>query len=545
MFENIKSRKNPLGTELINKGLITEKQLDEVLSYQKDHPEFKIGEIVDILNMCDKKRLLSIIAEQLKQKSVNLDNGISIDYTEFLPRDVVINNKAFPFAIDGTTVKVAFSDPLNEKATNEVKLLLVNKGFQMEKYFTLYSMIMEQIQDVKNVQDKFVDTKEKDTTVLVDNIILTAMKQRASDIHIEPLDKKVRIRYRIDGEMIEVSELPKSRQGVLTGRLKSISNMHQEITTDQDGRINSYENYSIRVSTQKNINGEKFVLRLLKKNSNVRTLKELGFPSNDEIVKQSFDKKNGIILLCAPTGEGKTTTLYSILDYLNNPNINVVTIEDPVEIRMAGVNQVEIGHDTSFAKALRTVLRQDPNIILVGEIRDRETAQTAIESGQTGHLVLSTIHTVNAIEAITRIRKMGISDYDVASTFVTVISQRLIRRLCNNCKKPHVITEEDKKYIDRVQKTTGYRFNLDKATMYEPVGCDECSGIGYFERIGAFEVLYIDEYLKEMISSGKSSIDIKKYAIEETAYKPLVVDAVNKCLKGITTLDEIQKKMSI
>lgn len=545
MFENIKSRRSPLGTELINKGLITEKQLDEVLNYQKDHPEFKIGEVVDILNMCDKKRLLSVVAEQLKQKSVDLSQGISIEYTEFLPRDVVINNKAFPFAIDGTTVKVAFSDPLDEKATNEVKLLLVNKGFQMEKYYTLYSMIMEQIQDVKNVQDKFVDTKEKDTTVLVDNIILTAMKQRASDIHIEPMEKKVRIRYRIDGEMIEVSELPKSRQGVLTGRLKSISNMHQEITTDQDGRINSYDNYSIRVSTQKNINGEKFVLRLLKKNANIRTLEDLGFPSDDKLIKTAFDKKNGIILLCAPTGEGKTTTLYSILDYLNTPNINVVTIEDPVEIRMSGVNQVEIGHDTSFAGALRTVLRQDPNIILVGEIRDRETAQTAIESGQTGHLVLSTIHTVNAIEAITRIRKMGISDYDVASTFVTVISQRLIRRLCNKCKKPHKITEEEKKYIERVEKVTGAKFDLEKAKMYEPVGCEECSNLGYFERIGVFEILYIDEYLKEMISESKSSIDIKKYAIENTQYKPLIVDAVNKCLQGITTIDEIQKKMSI
>lgn len=545
MFENIKSRRSPLGTELINKGLITEKQLDEVLNYQKDHPEFKIGEIVDILNMCNKKRLLSVVAEQLKVKSVDLSQGISIDYSEFLPRDIVINNKAIPFAIEGTTVKVAFSDPLDDKITEEVKLLLVNKGFQMDKYFTLYSMIMEQIQDVKNVQNKYVDTKEKDTTVLVDNIILTAMKQRASDIHIEPMEKKVRIRYRIDGEMIEVSELPKSRQGVLTGRLKSISNMHQEITTDQDGRINSYDNYSIRVSTQKNINGEKFVLRLLKKNADVRTLEELGFPSNDALVKKVFNKNNGIILLCAPTGEGKTTTLYSILDYLNNPNINVVTIEDPVEIRMAGVNQVEIGHDTSFAGALRTVLRQDPNIILVGEIRDTETAQTAIESGQTGHLVLSTIHTVNAIEAITRIRKMGISDYDVASTFVTVISQRLIRRLCEKCKKPHAITDEDRKYIARVEKTTGYKFDLDNITMYEPVGCEECSNVGYFERIGAFEILYIDEYLKEMISEGKSSIDIKKYAMEKTHYKPLVVDAVNKCLQGITTLEEVQKKMSV
>ncbi len=545
MFENIKSRKAPTGVELVKKGLITDEQLQEALTYQKEHPEFKVGEVVDILNMCDKKKLISVIAEQIKQKTVDLSKGISINYAEFLPRDVVINNKAMPFEIDGTTVKVAFSDPLDTKAVNEVKLLLVNKGFQMEKYFTLYTMIMEQIREVRNVQDKFVDTSEKDTTVLVDNIILTAIKQRASDIHIEPLDKKVRIRYRVDGELVEVSELPKSRQGILTGRLKSISNMHQEISADQDGRINAYDDYSIRVSTQKNIHGEKFVLRLLKKDSKVRGLKELGYPTDDEIVKTAFNKQNGIILLCAPTGEGKTTSLYSILDYLNSPEINVVTIEDPVEIRMAGVNQVEVGHDTSFAGALRTVLRQDPNIILVGEIRDKETAQTAIESGQTGHLVLSTIHTTNAIEAITRIRKMGISDYDISSTFATVISQRLIRKLCEKCKKPHVITPEDKIFIDKVEKLNGVKFDLENATVFEVGGCEHCTDLGYYERIGVFENLFINDNLKELIASGRSAIDLKRYAMEATDYKPLIVDAVSKYLKGLTTISEIQKRINI
>lgn len=545
MFENIKSRKAPTGVELVKKGLITDEQLQEALTYQKEHPEFKVGEVVDILNMCDKKKLISVIAEQIKQKTVDLSKGISINYAEFLPRDVVINNKAMPFEIDGTTVKVAFSDPLDTKAVNEVKLLLVNKGFQMEQYFTLYTMIMEQIREVRNVQDKFVDTSEKDTTVLVDNIILTAIKQRASDIHIEPLDKKVRIRYRVDGELVEVSELPKSRQGILTGRLKSISNMHQEISADQDGRINAYDDYSIRVSTQKNIHGEKFVLRLLKKDSKVRGLKELGYPTDDEIVKTAFNKQNGIILLCAPTGEGKTTSLYSILDYLNSPEINVVTIEDPVEIRMAGVNQVEVGHDTSFAGALRTVLRQDPNIILVGEIRDKETAQTAIESGQTGHLVLSTIHTTNAIEAITRIRKMGISDYDISSTFATVISQRLIRKLCEKCKKPHVITPEDKIFIDKVEKLNGVKFDLENATVFEVGGCEHCTDLGYYERIGVFENLFINDNLKELIASGRSAIDLKRYAMEATDYKPLIVDAVSKYLKGLTTISEIQKRINI
>lgn len=545
MFESIKNKKNPIGVELVNAGLITEQQLDEVLSYQKNHPELKIGEIVDILNLCDKTRLLEILSEKLDVKAVVLDDKIDIDYNTLMSRDTVINSKAFPFEINGSTVKVAFANPTDKNDVDSVKLQLLNKGFEIEVYLTLYSMIMGQVRNVKNVQDKYVDSSEKDTTVLVDNIVLTAIKQRASDIHVEPMENRVRIRYRIDGDLITVSELPKKRQAMIAGRIKSIANMHQEITTDQDGSIDAYENYSIRVSSQKNINGEKFVLRLLKKNGNVRQLFDLGYPNDEELVRKAFDKRNSIIVICAPTGEGKTTTLYSILDYLNRPDINVVTIENPVEIRMPGINQVEIGYDTSFAGALRTVLRQDPNIILVGEIRDSETAQTAIEAGQTGHLVLTTIHTIDAIEAITRIRKMGISDYDVSASLVTIISQRLVRQLCSKCKKEHKMTDSDKHYFEKVSKLTGVEFDLEHATMYEPKGCKFCNNLGYYERIGAFETLCFDENIKHMIASGASAIDIRKYAIENTEYKPLIVDAVNKCLKGITTIEEIEKKIVI
>lgn len=545
MFENIKNKNNPIGAELVARGIISAAQLDEAVSYQKQHPDMKLGEIIDILNMCDKQDLLAVISEKIGVGSVTLKSGENVDYTKFLSRDTVIMEKAFPFAVVGNTVSVAFTDPLDKQKVESVKLQLINKGFEMQKYVTLYSMIMEQVNTIKNVQDKYVDADEKDTTILVDNIILTAIKQRASDIHFEPMEDKIRIRYRIDGDLVTVSELPKSRQAVLTGRLKSISNMHQEITQDQDGSINSYDNYSIRVSTQKNINGEKFVLRLLKKNGNVRELFDLGFPNDKELVKKAFDKRNSLIIVCAPTGEGKTTTLYSILDYVIKPNINVVTIENPVEIRMPGVNQVEIGYDISFAGALRTVLRQDPNIILVGEIRDAQTAQTAIEAGQTGHLVLSTIHTIDAIEAITRIRKMGLSDYDVSSSIVTVISQRLIRRLCPRCKKPHKITEEDIKYFERVTEITGIKFDFKKATMYDAKGCPECNNLGYIERIGIFEVLCLDDMMKHLIASGESAIEIRKYALENTDYKPIIVDAVNKCLQGLTTIEEIDKKIVI
>ncbi len=545
MFENIKNKKNPLGVELVNAGVITQEGIDQALRYQKQHPDLKIGEIVDILNLCPKEALLEILAKKLGERAVILENNVEIDYAAYMSRDTVINSKAFPFSVSGNVIKVAFADPGNLEAVDTVRLQLLAKGLEMEKYVTLYSMIMNQVKNVKNVQDKYVNTDEKDTTVLVDNIILTAIKQRASDIHIEPMENRVRIRYRIDGDLVTVSELPKSRQAMLTGRIKSISNMHQEISTDQDGRINDYENYSIRVSTQKNINGEKFVLRLLKKNGSVRKLFDLGFPKDEELMRKAFDKRSSLIVMCAPTGEGKTTTLYSILDYLNRPDINVVTIENPVEIRMPEANQVEIGHNVSFAGALRTVLRQDPNIILVGEIRDAETAKTAIEAGQTGHLVLTTIHTIDAIEAITRIRKMGISDYDVSSSVVTIVSQRLIRELCPNCKKPHQMTEADKSYFEKVEKYAGVKFDLQKATMYEPVGCKKCNNTGYFERTGAFEILCVDEKMKEMIAEGASAIDLRRYAMENTEYKPLIADAAKKCLDGRTTIPEIEKKIVI
>lgn len=545
MFENIKNKKNPLGIELINAGIVNQEQIDEALKYQKDHPNFKLGEVIDILNMCDKERLLRVLADKLGFNAVVLDPHSDFDFSELLSRDTVINSKAFPYSVEGNVVKVAFADPLDEKTIESVKLQLLNRGYQMEKYITLYTMIMEKAQAVKNIQDKYVDSGEKDTSILLDNIVLTAIKQRASDIHVEPMENKIRIRYRIDGELVTVSELPKKRQSILSGRIKALANMHQEITTDQDGSINTYDDFSIRVSSQKNINGEKFVLRLLKKNGSVRNLFDLGFPRDEEIVKRAFDKRNSLIIMCAPTGEGKTTTLYSILDYLNKPNINVVTIENPVEIRIEGVNQVEIGHNTSFAGALRTVLRQDPNIVLVGEIRDIETAQTAIEAGQTGHLVLTTIHTIDAIEAITRIRKMGISDYDAASSIVTVVSQRLLRILCPHCKKPHKITKNEKEYFERVEKLTYSKIDIEHGTMFEPVGCKECSDLGYLERIGAFEILSIDDIMKDMISSGCSSIELRKYAVENTEYKPLILDAVKKCLLGITTVSEIEKKIII
>ncbi len=545
MFENVKARKNPIGAEFLKRGLLTEEQIEKVVSYQNDHKDLKFGEIVDVLDMCDKNELLDTLAYKIQVTPVMLTQKLEINPVKYLPRDMIINYKVIPFAIEGTTLKVAFADPLDTEKVKEIELLLLNEGYTMEVYITLYTSIMRQIETVKTVETTFINSEEKDVTKLIDNIIMTAIEKRASDIHIEPMEDKVRIRYRIDGILITVSEISKYRQGVIAGRIKAISNMHQELTSDQDGSINTYENYSIRVSSQKNVNGEKFVLRLLKKNTEAKNLFELGFPNNPELIERAFQQKNSMVLVCAPTGGGKTTTLYSVLEYLDRPEINIISIENPVERRIPGINQIEIGKSITFESALRTVVRQDPDIILVGEIRDLDTAKIAIEAGQTGHLVLSTIHTIDAIEAITRLRKMGISDYDVSATLITSISQRLVRRLCPHCKKQHVLNDEEKKYIERVEKLTKVNFDLKACETYEPVGCATCNYTGYYERIALYEVLCLDEYLKDMISDGKSSIDIRKYAMEKTDYKPLIVDGVKKVLNGITTVEELKRNILI
>ena len=320
--------------------------------------------------------------------------------------------------------------------------------------------------------------------------------------------------------------------------------MHQEKQEAQDGRILVYPDYNIRVSSQKNVYGEKFVLRLLKKNTDIKRLFELGFPEDDQLVNKAFNKRNSITLVAAPTGEGKTTTLYSIIDYLNRPEINITTIEDPVEIRIEGLNQIEIDPRTTFSDSLRTVLRQDPDIILVGEIRDNETAEIAMQAGQTGHYVLSTIHTIDSIEVLTRLRKMGVSNYDIASTLATSVSQRLVRRLCPNCKREREYTEQEKAVLESIIKKYNLPIDLAGKTTYEAVGCPKCNNTGYYDRIAVFEVLILTDNLREMIVNNSSTIEIRERAMKE-GYEPLVIDGIKKVINGTTTLEELNKKLLI
>ena len=537
------NKRQPLGVELVRKGIVTEAEVNQAIEYQKAHRKMKLGEILRSFSKCDPQILIEAIGEILGERGILLNaDDIEINMEDYISLDVAKECKAVPFAIAQGKVKVCFADTFNKSHMEKVRLILLNRGLVMERYITFEQNIDSILNMLEGNAVEDIDTND-DTVKLVDSIIKTAMSRRASDIHFEPMEDKVRVRFRIDGELYTVTEIPSDKQQQIVGRLKAISNMYQEKQEDQDGRIVTYPDYNIRVSSQRNIYGEKFVLRLLKKNQNIKELYDLGFPKKEDITK-CFNKRNSITIMGAPTGEGKTTSLYSIINHLNRPEINITTVEDPVEIRIDGLNQIEMGNKTTFSSALRTILRQDPDIILVGEIRDKETAEISLQAGQTGHYVLSTIHTIDAIEVITRLRKLGVSNYDIASTLATTVSQRLVRKLCPKCRKERDFNKEELETIERIEEKYNTKFDLKDKKTYDAVGCDFCNNIGYIDRVAVFEILKITDEIKELISNNESPIKIKKEALKN-GYEPLEIDGIRKVIDGITNMKELDKKLLI
>lgn len=535
-------RRTPIGVELVKRGVVKEADIATAIEYQKKHPNKKIGDILNILNLCPQKKLIEAMGDILGERVIILTtDDIKVQEDKYLPINVCKTCKAVLFELIGRRAKVCFSDTSNNQAVEEVNAILEKNGLVMEKFLTFETNIENVIASFESKEEATI-SNSGDITKLVDTIIRSAMEKRASDIHIEPLENEIRVRFRVDGELITVANFPKDKQTQLIGRLKAISNMYQERQGAQDGTINLYPDYNIRVATEPTIEGEKFCLRLLKKNEGLRSIFDLGFPQDEGLLKKFFDKRNSITIVAAPTGQGKTTTLYSILDYLNRAEINITTVEDPVEIRVPGINQIEIDRQSSFANSLRAILRSDPDIILLGEVRDLETAETAIQAGQTGHYVLSTIHTINAIEVITRLRKMGISDYDISSTLATSVSQRLLRRVCPHCAIKREFTEEEKKIINKIGTRYHTKFDFSNKFTYDTKGCKKCNHTGYLDRIGVFEVLELTDEIRDLIVSGASSLKIRDLAFQQ-GYRPLIVDALNKVLDGITTLEEVDKRL--
>ena len=536
------NKKVPLGLELVKRNVATEADIKEAIRYQKEHPGVRIGEALYELKSVDEKKLAQAMGEILGEKVIIMrPELVNINISKYISIDIAKKNKVIPFDEINGKVKVCFADVNDDKAVEQIGLMLMHGGYTMEKYLSFSSRILDTIESLEGSATENFDQISKDITKMVDTIIKKGMEKNASDIHIEPMEKDIRVRYRVDGDLITVARIDKENQQQMIGRLKAISNMYQEKTESQDGRIIMYPGYNIRVSSQKTIYGEKFVLRLLKKDAKIRDIYELGFPRDENLISKYFDIRNSVTIVAAPTGEGKTTTLYSIIKVLNTSSVNIITLEDPVEVRLPGLNQVEMDSKTTFAKALRTVLRQDPNIVLVGEIRDLETAEIAMEAGQTGHYVLSTIHTINSIEVITRLRKLGISDYDIASTLATAVSQRLVRKVCPKCAVKREFTEEEKNKINEYAKKYNMEFDFKDKYTYDAIGCKSCNMTGYSGRIAIIEILTLTDKIKELVMNGRSTFDIRKAALEE-GFLPFEMDGIKKVVDGKITLQELNNK---
>jgi len=566
-----------LGELLVKAGQITKDQLNEALARQREKGGRLGGNLVD-MGLLQESALVEFLSKHFKVSAINL-SSVEIDdaVVKIIPADVARKYTIMPVSKAGAKVTIAMLDPTNVFAMDDIKFMT---GYNVEpviasesairhaidKYYgTTHALelkkVMEDLDEdigggdlevLEEEPEEFdIDALEEESdeapVVRLVNIILTdAIKRGASDIHIEPYERKYRCRYRIDGLLYEVMHPPLRLREAITSRIKIMAKLDiAEKRLPQDGRIkiktkvgDKEKELDYRVSVLPTIFGEKIVLRLLDKDNLMLDMTKLGFETQsldkfEHAIKQPY----GMVLVTGPTGSGKTNTLYSALSNVNTPETNIMTAEDPVEFNLVGINQVQMKEaiGLNFAAALRSFLRQDPNIILVGEVRDFETAEVAIKAALTGHLVLSTLHTNDAPSTINRLMNMGIEPFLVATSVHLVVAQRLIRRICNFCKEPVDVPEASLVNI-------GFR-EREARTMklFKGRGCEQCGDTGYKGRTGLYEVMEVDDEIRELILSGASSMELRERAIE-TGMISLRQSGLQKIRDGITTIEEVVRE---
>jgi len=559
-------RNDLIGNVLISNGIITEEQLKKALEEQKKTGE-RLLDVLKRLGVIDEETLAKIIAKQWGYPYIDLSTvEIDKETVHLISEEIARRFEVIPFGrTEEGEIMVAISDPTNIFAIDflrnylkNVKIYVASKEAiigNIEKYYSMEKTVKEAVMEMTGGVE--VETEEEETELSIDEarslaetapiirlmnqIITEAIVSRASDIHIEPQKRSVRVRYRIDGVLNDAMSLPKNIQPGLVSRVKIMANLDiAERRRPQDGRINLKfrgREIDLRVSILPAIFGEKVVMRILDKEKSLIPLEKLGFSEESlTIFKSLITQPYGMILITGPTGSGKSTTLYAVLRILNSPKVNILTAEDPVEYQLDGITQLQVNPKIglTFANALRSFLRQDPDIILVGEIRDRETAQIAMEAALTGHLVFSTLHTNDSFSAPTRLIDMGIEPYLIASALIGVTAQRLVRKICNNCKtevKPSRYILEQLGIED------------ENTVFYKGKGCPICNNTGYKGRIAVQEVLKIDDNIRDMILKRASSTEIKEYAVKNGT-KTLLHDALDKARKGITSLEEVLRVIS-
>jgi type IV pilus assembly protein PilB len=554
-----------IGDLLVREGLITREQLDQALVEQRNSG-MRLGYCLVKLGFVQETEITKALARQYRMPAVDLSRfEVDPKIVKLVPADVAVKHTVLPLKREGRTLTVAMADPTNMGVVDDLKFITRYDIFPViageytlrnaiERYYEQTDAQLQTIlKDIEETDElEVIEETEEDTgpvqmddapvVKLINGILTDAVKRGASDIHIEPFEHEIRVRYRIDGSLQEVMKPPVKLKAALTSRVKIMSNLNiAERRVPQDGRIKLKMGKRVidfRVSTLPVIFGEKIVLRILDKGNLTLDLTKFGFePKAERDLMRAILNPYGMVLVTGPTGSGKTTTLYSALQRINTIEVNIMTAEDPVEYNLHGINQVLVRNEIgmTFAAALKAFLRQDPNIIMVGEIRDIETGSIAIKAALTGHLVLSTLHTNDAPSTITRMIDMGIEPFNVASAVNLIVAQRLVRRICSECKEPHEYTAEEVAALSLTAE------ELAAITFYRGAGCDICNGTGYKGRAGLYEVLALSPELRRGILRGASAGEIKEQAVAE-GMLTLRTDGIVKIKKGVTTLEEVVKE---
>ncbi len=553
-----------LGDILVREGLITQEQLRKALQEQKSSG-MRLGYTLVKLGFIEETEVTKMLARQYRMPAVDLSRfEVDPKILKLIPPDIATKHVVLPLKREGRTLTVAIADPNNVAAIEDIKFITRCDVFPViageytlrnaiDRYYQqsdaqLQSLLksVEQEEDLEVVEDmededvKATDLADDAPVVkLINGLLTDAVKRGASDIHIEPFEHEMRVRYRVDGALHEVMKPPVKMRAALTSRVKIMAQLNiAERRVPQDGRIKLKMGTRVidfRVSTLPVLFGEKIVLRILDKGNLTLDLATFGFePKAQADLLKAILNPYGMVLVTGPTGSGKTTTLYSALSKINTIDVNIMTAEDPVEYNLLGINQVLVRNEVgmTFAAALKAFLRQDPNIIMVGEIRDLETGSIAIKAALTGHLVLSTLHTNDAPSTITRMVDMGIEPFNVASAVNLIVAQRLVRRICKDCKKEHEYTPEEM-----------HAFGIDKKVgpFFKGQGCDTCAGSGYKGRQGLYEVMALSSPLRRGILKGGSTEELRDIAVQE-GMLTLRMDGMVKVKKGVTTLEEVVKE---
>jgi type IV pilus assembly protein PilB len=571
----IKTFGERIADALVEDGLLTAKQVEELLEQQKKEGTRLLKLLLEKSYVSEQDMAISM-GRVLNVPPINLPRiSIPLEVADLLPREVATSYKVIPVARLENKLFLAMADPLNVLAIDDVRritrlevaALISSEKAILDKLNHVDAARSGSMEDIikdaakqqaaeasendENIEvsreaieevnlDQLAASSEEAPVIKLANLILVqAVKDRASDVHIEPFEKTVRLRYRVDGVLTDATPPPKQMQLALASRFKIMSSLDiAERRLPQDGRMRirvGGKDYDLRVSIMPTVHGEKIVLRLLDKTNLSASIDKLGLDSETFLqFKTAIDAPHGLILVTGPTGSGKTTTLYSALNELNNPAFNIITVEDPVEFQVPGINQVPVKKEIglSFANALRSILRQDPDIIMIGEIRDTETAEIAVEAALTGHQVLSTMHCNDAPGAIARLDDMGIAPFLISSSVILACAQRLMRRICSHCKEP--VTYPSKMYQDLSIDPSIF----DGVTLYRGRGCERCKNTGYAGRLAIIEAMTVSDELRKLIIARANSREMGKIAIGQ-GMRTLRMVALDRVREGISTLEQV------